>query len=113
MLIFSDKLPVRKTNSTLNEGDLRSNEHHLNRSENKAWQRIQACTGVEPLQYPSSCLEILICSISLSTHNLRLKAFNSIALHVHAYEKHLWFKFNHLIVYIELCYKITWGILYK
>ena len=29
------------------ESDLRSNEHHLSSSENKAQKKIQACTGFE------------------------------------------------------------------
>ena len=34
------------------ESDLRSNEHYLNSSENKAWKKkIQACTGFEPMTF--------------------------------------------------------------
>ena len=31
------------------ESDLRSNEHYLSSSENKAWKKIHACTGFEPM----------------------------------------------------------------
>ena len=31
------------------ESDLRSYEHYLSSSENKAWKKIQACTGFEPM----------------------------------------------------------------
>ena len=31
------------------ESDLRSNEHYFSGSENKAWKKIQACTGFEPM----------------------------------------------------------------
>ena len=33
----------------MNESDLRSDVHYLGRSENKAWKKIQACTGFEPM----------------------------------------------------------------
>ena len=29
----------------MNESDLRSDVHYLGSSENKAWKKIQACTG--------------------------------------------------------------------
>ena len=29
--------------------DLCSNDHYLSRSENKAWKKIHACTGLEPM----------------------------------------------------------------
>ena len=39
------------TNSAIyvNESDPRSNVHYLGSSENKAWKKIQACTGFEPM----------------------------------------------------------------
>ena len=33
----------------VNESDPRSNVHYLGSSENKAWKKIQACTGFEPM----------------------------------------------------------------
>ena len=33
----------------MNESDLRSDVHYLGSSENKAWKKIQACTGFEPM----------------------------------------------------------------
>ena len=33
----------------VNESDSRSNVHYLGSSENKAWKKIQACTGFEPM----------------------------------------------------------------
>ena len=33
----------------LNESDLRSDVHYLGNSENKAWKKIQVCTGFEPV----------------------------------------------------------------
>ena len=33
----------------MNESDPRSNLHYLGSSENKAWKKIQACTGFEPM----------------------------------------------------------------
>ena len=31
------------------KSDLRSNEHYLSSNENKAWKKIQACTGFESM----------------------------------------------------------------
>ena len=33
----------------VNESEPRSNVHYLGSSENKAWKKIQACTGFEPM----------------------------------------------------------------
>ena len=33
----------------VNESDPRSDVHYLGSSENKAWKKIQACTGFEPM----------------------------------------------------------------
>ena len=33
----------------VSESDPRSNVHYLGSSENKAWKKIQACTGFEPM----------------------------------------------------------------
>ena len=33
----------------MNESDPRSDVHYLGSSENKAWKKIQACTGFEPM----------------------------------------------------------------
>ena len=33
----------------LYESDLCSNEHYSSNRENKAWKKIQACTGLEPI----------------------------------------------------------------
>ena len=33
----------------MNESDLRSDVHYLGSSENKAWKKIQACMGFEPM----------------------------------------------------------------
>ena len=33
----------------VNESDPRSNVHYLGSSENKAWKKIQDCTGFEPM----------------------------------------------------------------
>ena len=33
----------------MNESDPRSDMHYLGSSENKAWKKIQACTGFEPM----------------------------------------------------------------
>ena len=33
----------------MNESDPRSNVHYLGSSENKAWKKMQACTGLEPM----------------------------------------------------------------
>ena len=33
----------------MNESDPRSNVYYLGSSENKAWKKIQACTGFEPM----------------------------------------------------------------
>ena len=35
--------------NNVNESDPRSNVHYLGSSENKAWKKIQACTGFEPM----------------------------------------------------------------
>ena len=33
----------------MNESDPRSDVHYLGSSENKAWKKLQACTGFEPM----------------------------------------------------------------
>ena len=33
----------------MNESDPRGNVHYLGSSENRAWKKIQACTGFEPM----------------------------------------------------------------
>ena len=39
------------------ESDLRSNEQYSNSGEKKAWKKIQACTGFEPMTFaiPVQC----------------------------------------------------------
>ena len=39
------KRQANKTNKHEYESDLPSNEHYLSSSEEKAWEKIQACTG--------------------------------------------------------------------
>ena len=41
----------------MNESDLRSDVHYLGSSENKAWKKIQARTGFEPM---TSAIPVLL-----------------------------------------------------
>ena len=43
------KLNIWTADNDVNESDPHSHVHYLGSSENKAWKKIQACTGFEPM----------------------------------------------------------------